>query len=144
MKREMFKDVEVNGRQWRVGRFDALTGSYITALLLMQMLPMGVDSAMGSLPEGRSLMNRETFTEVQKECLKVVSELKEIGNNVAPIPAMLPDGRWGVDDLETDITTVIPLTIHALAFNLADFFQEGALNSLGQVVPDLRSFDVKG
>ena len=30
MKREMFKEVDVNERKFRIGRLDALTGSYIT------------------------------------------------------------------------------------------------------------------
>jgi len=50
--------------------------------------------------------------------------LKSIDGNVAPIPVMLYDGRWGVEGLDTDTMTVLTLTIHTLIFNIADFFKE--------------------
>jgi len=125
MKREMFKEVEVGGRRFSISRLDALTGSYITTLVLMQMLPLGIDAQVtGGTSKNRSLMDKETFLDVQKECLKVVSELKSIDGNVAPIPVMLYDGRWGVEGLDTDTMTVLTLTIHTLIFNIADFFKE--------------------
>lgn len=130
MKRETFKDIEVNGRRFRIGRLDALTGSYIVTTIMMQMLPMGMDSSLPGLPEGRSMMSKETFMDIQKDCLKVVSELKSIGDSEAPILIMLPDGRWGVEDIEDDTLLVMSLTLHALMFNLSDFFQEGALDNL--------------
>ncbi len=144
MKREQFKDVEVNGRKFRIGRFDALTGSYITTLLLMQMLPMGMEDGLAGMPKDRSLMDKGTFREVQMDCLKVVSELKQVGETIAPVLVMLPDGRWGVEEIEDDTMTVITLTINSLMFNLSDFFQEGALNSLSQTLPGLDKFSVKG
>ncbi len=138
MKREQFKDVEVNGRRFRIGRFDALTGSYITTLLLMQMLPMGLEDRIpGVSSKGKSIMDKETFMDIQRDCLKVVSELKPVGDSIAPMLVMLPDGRWGVDGIEDDTLIVITLTISVLAFNLSDFFQEGALSNLNQVLPGL-------
>ncbi len=131
-KRELFKDVEIGGRKWRIGRFDALTGSYITMLVLMQMLPMGLDEqvGLGSVGKGRSLMDKKTFFDVQCDCLKVCSEVQTIGNADAPTLVMLPDGRWGVGGVENDSITILALTLHALIFNISDFFQEGALNDL--------------
>jgi hypothetical protein len=41
-KRPNFKDVKVNGRNFRVKKFDALTGSYIAYRLMAEALPMGV------------------------------------------------------------------------------------------------------
>jgi len=138
MKREQFKDVEVNGRRFRIGRFDALTGSYITTLLLMQMLPMGLEDRIpGVSSKGKSIMDKETFMDIQRDCLKVVSELKPVGDSIAPMLVMLPDGRWGVMGIEDDTLIVITLTISVLAFNLSDFFQEGALSNLNQVLPGL-------
>ena len=138
MKREQFKDVEVNGRRFRIGRFDALTGSYITTLLLMQMLPMGLEDRIpGVSSKGKSIMDKETFMDIQRDCLKVVSELKPVGDSIAPMLVMLPDGRWGIDGIEDDTLIVITLTISVLAFNLSDFFQEGALSNLNQVLPGL-------
>lgn len=144
MKREMYKEVEVDGRKWRIGRFDALTGSYITMLILSQMLPMGLDKQVtDGAVKGRSLMDKETFFDVQRECLKVVQELKDVGGNVAPVYAMLPDGRWGVEDLETNLTTVLSLTVSALVFNITDFFQGNTLNNLIESVSGLTQFNVQ-
>lgn len=138
-KREMYKEIDLGGRKWRIGRFDALTGSYITTLLMMQMLPMGMEDQMGlsSMAAGRSLMNKQTFFDVQKDCLRVVHELKLVGDMMAPMPLMLEDGRWGVADIENDVPTILGLTIQALVFNISDFFQEGALNDLTKVLSGL-------
>lgn len=144
-KREAFKDVEVGGRKWRIGRFDAMTGSYITMLVLMQMLPMGMDEqiGMGSLGKGRSLMDKQTFFDVQADCLKICSELQTVGDSVAPIPVMLSDGRWGVGGVEEDMPTVLALTVHTLIFNISDFFQEGALNDLTKTFSGLSQSNAK-
>jgi len=144
-KRETFKDVEIGGRKWRIGRFDAMTGSYITMLVLMQMLPMGLDEqvGLGSIGKGRSLMDKQTFFDVQADCLKVCSELQTIGDNTAPIRVMLDDGRWGVGGVEDDVTVILALTVHTLIFNISDFFQEGALNDLTKTFSDLSSSNAK-
>jgi len=144
-KREPHKDVAIGGRKWRIGRFDALTGSYITTLLLMQMLPMGLDEqvGLGGIVKGKSLMDKGTFMDVQKECLRVCSELQLVGAMEAPIPVMLSDERWGVADIEDDVVTILSLTIHTLIFNVSDFFQEDALKDLGQTFSGLSLFNAK-
>lgn len=145
MKREKFKDVDASGRKWRIGRFDSLTGSYITTLILTQMLPMGVDGQIvgdATVPK-RSMMDRATFVDIQKECLKIVAELKTVGDTIAPIPVLLPDGRWGVEGLDDDTVTVMTLTVNALVFNIADFFLEDALNTLIKPFSDLSLFSAK-
>jgi len=143
MKREIFKEVEVSGRRFRIGRLDALTGSYITTLILMQMLPFGDAQVTGGTGKDRSLMDKKTFLDVQSECLKVIAELKEVGGTMAPLPIMLSDGRWGVEGLDTDTVTVMTLTIHSLIFNIADFFQGDALNNLIKPISDLTPFNAK-
>lgn len=135
MKREQFKDIELMGRQWRIGRFDALTGSYISSMLLMQVLPMGLEDQLGikiPIASERSLMDKKTFMALQADCLRVCSEVKNVGGVPAALPVLLPEGRWGVEDIETDIAIVMGLTIHALIFNISDFFQGNALESLIQ------------
>lgn len=144
-KREAFKDIDLGGRKWRVGRFDAMTGSYITMLVLMQMLPMGMDEqvGIGSVSKGRSLMDKKTFFDVQADCLKICSELQQVGDSVAPIPVMLDDGRWGVGGIEDDMPTILALTIQTLIFNISDFFQEGALNDLTKTFSGLSQSNAK-
>jgi hypothetical protein len=144
-KREAFKDVELGGRRWRIGRFDAMTGSYITMLVLMQMLPMGMDEQIGinSIGKGRSLMDKKTFFDVQSDCLKVCSELQQVGESVSPVMVMLPDGRWGVGGVEEDVPTILGLTVHTLIFNISDFFQEDALKDLTSTMSGLSQFNAK-
>lgn len=131
-KREKYKEIDLGGKRWRIGRFDALTGSYISTLLVMQLLPLGLGNALGleNVSGGKTLMSKETFIDVQKDCLKVVCELKLVGDVVMPLPVMLEDGRWGIGEIEDDAPTVMGLTIQALIFNISDFFEEGALNDL--------------
>jgi hypothetical protein len=88
-------------------------------------------------------MNKETFRDVQIECLKVVSELQPVGNVDAPVLLMLPDGRWGISDIETETTIILALTLHVLIFNIADFFQEDALKDLTQTFSGLSQFSAK-
>lgn len=139
MKRELYKEVELGGRRWRIGRFDALTGSYISTLIVMQLLPFGVGelAGLGSISSGKSLMSKETFIEVQKDCLKVVCELKLVGESVMPLPVMFPDGRWGAADLEDNAPIVMGLTAQVLMFNILDFFPEGVLKDLSGMFQDL-------
>jgi hypothetical protein len=141
-KREEYKTIELSGRKWRIGRFDALTGSYITFKILTQVLPMGLDEALPNLPKSRSPMTKEDFTSLQEDCLKVCYELKDVNGVDAPVPVMLTNGNWGVSGLEKDILTVIGLTAHTILFNVQSFFAEGALDELtksfkGLTLPNL-------
>jgi len=144
-KREKYKEIELSGRRWRIGRFDALTGSYISTLLVMQLLPMGLGNALGleNVSGGKNLMSKETFIDVQKDCLKIVSELKLVGDVVMPLPVMLEDGRWGIGEIEDDAPTVMGLTIQVLMFNISDFFEEGALNDLLDKFSGMSQFSAK-
>lgn len=131
-KRETFKDLEVQGKRWRVGKFDALTGSYIAYKLLFQMLPMGMEGQMEGveLPAGRATMSKAEFIDLQKDCLSVCSELTYVGSQEVAIPIMNQSGRWLVEGLENDTMLVMMLTIHSLVFNVSGFFQEGTLQEL--------------
>ena len=95
-KRETFKDVTFGGRKWRIGRFDALTGSYIAYKILTQILPMGIEAQMGnlSLPKDRGAMSKEEFTSLQKDCLMICSELQLVGTVETPFPVMTTGGGW--------------------------------------------------
>ena len=137
MKRETTKDVELAGRKWRIKKFDALTGSYIAYKLLSQMLPGGMDKQLGNMPEGRAVMSKEDFVALQKDCLSVVQELKPAGNTELPVAVILSNGKWGVEGLEDDTVTVLSLTIHALVFNVAGFFDGKALQDLNQSLTGL-------
>ena len=137
-KREEFKDIELGGRKWRIGRFDARTGSFIAFTLLTKMLPMGLEEGIKNLPVNRPFISKEEFISIQEDCLKICQEVKEGKNSKeAFLPVMLPDGRWGVADIETDIITVLGLTTHAILFNVSSFFAENAMQDLRRSFQDL-------
>jgi hypothetical protein len=126
--KEKFKYIELGGRKWVIGKFDALTGSYIAAKLMATALPKGMEQQMNmpNLPKGRSFMSREEFQELQIECLKVCYEDLPAGK----APVMGANNAWGVADIEDDMVLVISLTIHALIHNVAGFFEGNALKDL--------------
>jgi hypothetical protein len=143
-KRETTKDVEIAGRRWRIGKFDALTGSYIAYKLMVQMLPMGLNEQIGITPnKGGLVMGKEEFKELQTDCLRVCSELTQVGNAEAPLPVLMANGVWGVEGLDTDVMTVLMLTIHALIFNVSGFFGESALKDLAAGMQGLSPFSVQ-
>jgi len=148
-KREPHKDVGINGRRWRIGRFDAMTGSYLLYKILTQALP-AIMTQLGGIPQsplpdamGKSVMGKEDFLSLQRDCLNVCMELKEIGGKEAPIKVVMPNGSWGVEGLDDDVMTVMALTLHALVFNLSSFFDEDALKGLMAGLPDLTQFGAK-
>ena len=142
-KRESFKDIDIQGRKWRITRFDALTGSYIAYKLLFQMLPMGIEENVPgmNLPKGRSLMTKEEFVDLQKDCLAVCSELTVVGNQQVPIPILMRGGSWAIDGIDQDIMLVMVLTMHCLVFNISSFFEQDALNDLTDSFKALNPFN---
>ena len=140
MQRELFKDVEIGNRKFRLNKFDALTGSYVIYTVLTQILPMGLGNQIEGLPDmtkGMSVMPKEQFVELQKDCLKACSEIIMTGNTVAPIPVLMSDGRWGIDDLAQDTATVMMLTIQVLGYNVKSFFDENVLETFKDSIAQL-------
>jgi hypothetical protein len=145
-ERASFKDVEISGRKFRVGKFDAQTGSYIAFKLTTQVLPFGLDAKMGgivSLLSNRKPMSKEEFIELQTDCLKVCSEVIEKNGAQATLSVLMEDGSFGIEDLKQDAMTVIMLTIHALMFNVTSFFGEDALKGLAEKLQGLSLFNAK-
>ena len=134
-KRETNKTVELSGRKFKIEKFDALTGSYIAFILMQKFLPMGMEqkAGMSNLPEARTPMSKEEFISLQNDCLSVVSEV--LPARCAPI--INENGTWGVTDIEKDTKLVMLLTIHALTFNIAGFFDEQGLMELKTSLADI-------
>lgn len=126
--KEKYKYITLNERKFVIGRFDALTGSYIATKLMASALPGGMDSKLEgmNLPKGRSFMSREEFQELQIECLKVCYEDLKAGK----APVIGANGSWGISDVEDDLILVMSLTIHALIHNISGFFVGNALQEL--------------
>ena len=127
-KREEHKILELAGRKWRIEKFDALTGSYIAYQLMSQMLPGDLDAQVtdGQAPKNRPLMSKQEFGNLQLDCLAVCYEVLPAGK----APVIGENGAWGVAGLENDTVAVMALTIHALIFNIAGFFDGNALKDL--------------
>lgn len=128
MSRETTKTIELSGRKFKIDKFDALTGSYIAFTLIEKFLPMAMEKKIGlsNMPKGRQLMTRAEFTQLQKDCLGVVYEILPAG----PRPILNKNGSWGVMDIEKDTVLVIMLTVQALEFNVASFFDADRLKDL--------------
>lgn len=135
-KRETQKIVEIKGRRWRISKFDAMTGSYVSYKLLFQMLPGNMESSLQdqtpnamNLPKDRPLMGKQEFFELQKDCLAVCHELIMVGDSEQALPIFL-NGQWARPELEDDVMTIMALTVHALIFNVTGFFEGDALKEL--------------
>ncbi|NOU95590.1 hypothetical protein GC093_20490 [Paenibacillus sp. LMG 31456] len=142
---EKHKDVEINGRTFRIKKFDALTGSFmlikITGLLapLVKNMDLGklkgvndvseVDLKAFNIPgimEGLGSLTEEDFKYVQERSLRVCGEMLPAGFT----PVLNGEGNFGVLGLEDDTMTVLALTTHALVFNVKGFFQGSPLASI--------------
>lgn len=134
-KRETGKIIELQGRKFKIEKIDALTGSYIAFTLAEKFLPMGLEGQAGlaNMPQGRSLMSKQEFVDLQKDCLSVVSEILPAGAR----PLLNENGSWGVMDISRDTRLVILLTVHALAFNIAGFFAGEGLTELKASLADI-------
>ena len=129
MNRETFKDVEIGKRNFRISKFDALTGSYIAYTLMTEALPMGLNTKAGiPLSREMKLMSKQDFKELQISCLNVCEEKLPAGLQ----PIFDESGRWAVIGIEHDTAIVLTLTIQALMFNVKSFFDESLLTSLSE------------
>jgi hypothetical protein len=133
-KREEFKTWDFEDRRWRIGKFDPLTGSYIVYKLMSELLPTGIgqQAGMPSPPAGSAAMSKADFFDIQRDCLRVVSEILPSGF----APVMTPNG-FGVQDLDHDAPTVLALTIQVLIWNAKDFFTGSLLNSFKEEFKNL-------
>lgn len=134
-----YKDVEVNSRTFRIKKFNALTGCFILVKVVGILTPLFSSfkniknfddfelENINFTEVSASLTNlsENDFTYVQKQCLKVCSEV--LPGNTAPV--LDQNDNFGVIGLETDTMTVLALTVHALMFNVSGFFGEGLLGS---------------
>ncbi|MEK8128662.1 phage tail assembly chaperone [Paenibacillus filicis] len=151
---EKYKDVPINGRNFRIKKFDARTGSFmllkVTGLLAPLFKNLDIAKIINATEEkedGEEAFNvtdiiskfnisgimaelgnlsEEDFDYVQEKSLRVCSELLPAGE----APVLRKNGTFGVEDLADDTITVMALTAHALIFNLKGFFSGSPLASL--------------
>lgn len=131
------KDVTIRGTEYQIGKLDARTGSYIALTIMTKVLPSFLSEdklKLGELPKNRVDMTESEFHVIQGHCLAVCRRYtaQRLAEQV-----MTTDGRFVFPDMADDIPTVLGLTIHALMFSVAPFFEDGGLASVMSLVPDL-------
>ena len=107
---EKFRDVTINGRDYRVGLVTALVGDWISRNLRRGMT-----------------MGEDTYAKIQGYLLSTCSIYQEAQATGARVPMKLYDnGRWLNPslDLEYDLDTVNRLCEECLSFNFDDFFKK--------------------
>lgn len=138
------KDIEINGRKFRIKKFSARTGSFIlfkmTTLLapLLKGMSPNINASLENVDVNKMIENlmslhisEQDFDYLQSKSLQVCYELLPAG----PAPVLNEYGDFGVLDLEDDLATVMSLTIQALAFNMTSFFQDSGLKGfLGNLI----------
>jgi hypothetical protein len=143
-KRENYKDIELGGRNWRICKFDARTGSYMIFKLLGILSPafksLDLNKIKGQKPEdfdfnslnltealsGITNLPEEEFFYIQNKCLKVCFEMLPAGMTCV----LNENGSFGVLEVEDDTMLVLGLMTHALMFNGQSFFPGSLFNSL--------------
>jgi hypothetical protein len=139
-KRLEHKDIDYEGRKWRIKKFDAMTGSYIAYKLMAEALPMGIGAKAGiPVPKSSKIMSKQDFIEFQRDCLSVCYEVLPVGLT----PVLDGSGSFAVIGIEHDVKTVMMLTIQALTFNISSFFDESLLASLAGAISSIVPPDAK-
>ena len=126
-RRVEYKDVDINGRKFRITRFNALEGSYMLFKIIGVISPLltkkdslnesgEVDYSM--MLGGITSLSKKDFKEIQLSCLEICSEHLQAGFT----KVINENGSFGIIGVENDTATILNLTVQALIFNVADFF----------------------
>lgn len=134
-----FKDIEINGRKFRLNKLNARTGSFMLVNMIGILTPLIKNVKKESLKnmnledvniteiaEQLSDIPETKFRYIQDNLLQIISELLPAGGQ----PILTKDLTWGVLNIEFDMSLVMNLTIQSLVFNLSGFFGESLLASL--------------
>jgi hypothetical protein len=140
--RASYKKIEINGRTFRIGKYNALTGAIILAKAMGIIAPLFKSLDLGKLKDTTEFdlsaidlpgilseltnLSEKDFMYVQERSLQVVNELLPGGYT----QVLDKNGNFGVLGLDTDVATVLALTVHTVVFNVQGFFQGSPLASL--------------
>lgn len=153
-KREAHKIVELAGRRFKIGRLDALTGSWFATKLVSRLSNVAMGIMGGTITDSSFVimavteeignMSRVEFMELESDALSVVSEITNVGGVAeVDVPVRTKSGAWGVAGLDDDMVTVMALVVHSAIFNLSPFFDGSALSSVKESFQGLHLFDAK-
>ena len=150
---EKYKDIEINGRRFRLNKLNARTGTYML-LKITKILPPILENLDFDKLDSDNInfkdlnltkvlspifdMDEKEFNYIQDNCLKVVEEILPAG----PQPVLDNNGQWGVINIEFDMALVMNLTLQSLWFNLQGFFKgkpfSSMLNKLSSFQQDMK------
>ncbi|NFI47868.1 hypothetical protein FDA77_18780 [Clostridium botulinum] len=136
---ELYKDIEIRERNFRLNKMDARTGSYMLVKLTKIIAPLiqtidledldnlnlndiNLTELMGPLLE----LPEEEFRYIQDNCLRVVEEILP-GDTIKIIDKY---GTFQALNIEFDTFLVMNLTVQSLIFNVKGFFDESVLNTI--------------
>ncbi|MHB8084056.1 phage tail assembly chaperone [Clostridium botulinum] len=136
---ELYKDIEIRERNFRLNKVDARTGSYMLVKLTKIIAPLiqtidledldnlnlndiNLTELMSPLLE----LPEKEFRYIQDNCLRVVEEILP-GDTIKIIDKY---GTFQALNIEFDTFLVMNLTVQSLIFNVKGFFDESVLNTI--------------
>ena len=118
---------EIGGRTWEFRKQDAFTSVYVALKIFTKILPLGdLFGLTAPGQKGSQDLTKEEFTQLMKDVLRSVFEIKTVNDTPLPVPVINDSGMWGVEDVCDDAVLVMSLLLTALRFNLGPFFDERA------------------
>jgi hypothetical protein len=101
-----YKELEIDGKTYRIGLFSAITGHWIVNVL-------------------DKVSDETIFRKIQGHCLEACSLVKQMPDGqMVPVPIFdRSSSRFLIADLEHDLWTVNQLCEECLQFNLSPFLQ---------------------
>lgn len=137
-----FKDVTIKEKTYRIGEYTPKVGGYITS----QLLPLVITHLPKPDENGKVGISMAVFFQILPDIPEAVyykivdyslSVCCEYNTEHLPVPVIMPDGKWVVKHLESDIVGVMALTVAVLMHNLQPFFSDGGLQTILKVTQDL-------
>lgn len=144
------KDIVLNGSRYQIARMDAAVGSWLLYKLMdaMRKIFTGVEqdgqqqpvqemeqnqkeqAANAMISAMLMTLDKDDFTKVQREALKVVGQYASVGEKEVLLPVLMNNGTFAVPALRNDIVSVVNLTAGSLYFNLSPFFLGDGLKGM--------------
>ena len=149
--RETHKDITLSGKQWRVKKFDPLSGSFVLLKVMSRLSSVVVGALSGAFPDTGMMVMAVAqqmgdipsieLLEIQIKCLSVCYELVTTPDNkTGEVVVRTAQGSWGVDPPNgPEVLTILALTAHAVVFNMLPFL-EG--DELKQVAESFKSYSL--
>lgn len=144
---EPTKDIQIGDIRYQLGRFTARDGSWV----LGQFLARGLVAGLGNVDESKETIEKQialmlsmafaeiderVYASIQNKCFSVIKRYDQQAENTVAMPLLMASG--GFTGKEPDALSASTLMMACLAFNLAPFFDPGALTTLKTVYPDLK------